>query len=155
MEVIQFIRQQGSHLKALILLIALVAILIGASSPLAAQGGLQSLGNYTFSPVNARWSADSMSFIFQPDDYGVNATWYQYNVATHQMTSTNVWPLQPIVTSAQEQSLEIAREADGQVSFVFASPNGRYWVYASTHRTGYRYQLATADLQANTHKILP
>lgn len=118
--------------------------------------------------VSPFWSNDSRFFVFAglpwvgavQADY---AAWFQYEVATEEVISTNRWPLQPELTSEQLDAFEVGslqNESYGnQPSRIFLSPNGRYIVYG-THLpndwppSNYQTTLGIADLQSGDHIVI-
>lgn len=118
--------------------------------------------------VNIGWAPDSLNLIYQDAAYdnvanrninGPNTpnddTWRQYSVITKQTTRSTFWPLQPDLTTEQIQDFEIYWVGD-DLSFVFASPDGRYLVYSGQIQSEFsnRSPLGVADLVTGKHRLL-
>lgn len=118
--------------------------------------------------INARWSHDSTLFTFQEvhlifegdavdTDQGFYTdadTWHGYDIIERYphtqniaLISGNIWLLAPRLPPSA-LALPRATYEDGQISFVFVSPNGKFAVYAADERAenGY-FPLAIANLQ--------
>lgn len=143
----------------------LVVLLAGMSVSVAQESPTQV---FEYFVVNVSWSSDSETLVFQDlltynanggNDIGVqpetSGTWHTYHVTSGQLTDEDVWPLQPALTPEQVQLFEIVTD-DGQISFVFPSPNGRYIVYAAQKPPDWQAMslpVGLADLQTGEHII--
>lgn len=116
-------------------------------------------GGYHISSM--KWANDSSRFVYQENNQqtgvrtsGVN-NWHQYVVSTQQDIVSDFWPLQPSLTTNQQQALELLNISTPyvQTSFAFSSLNNRYIVYGAQNP---RYAIGVADLQSPTgqHQIL-
>lgn len=111
---------------------------------------------------NMGWDADSRWIYFQEffdgNSFGVNPEipqqWIGYDTVTDQLQRFDPWPLQPTLTAIQMTDFEVAT-ANGIVSFVFPSPNGRYIVYAAQKPPqALDGPLGIADLQTGEHIVI-
>ncbi|MBZ0316246.1 MAG: hypothetical protein K8L91_07505 [Anaerolineae bacterium] len=111
--------------------------------------------------TSMKWANDSSRFVYQENNQqtgvhtgGVN-NWHQYVVSNQQDIISDFWPLQPSLTTNQQQTLELLNISTPyvQTSFAFSSPNNRYIVYGAQNP---RYAIGVADLQSPTgqHQIL-
>ncbi len=82
---------------------------------------------------NFYWSADSRQLVFAEDATSrVDMTddhWNSYDVAAEELQMASRWPLQPTFTSQEQSAFNVASGVV-QTSFIYASPNGRYLIYA-------------------------
>lgn len=144
--------------KALFVILGVVG-LVTPAVPIMGQGTFLPFFDLSDFISNPIWALDSKSFIFQyATETGVKTTspsWFQYQVEGKQLIQTNQWPLQPSLTSTQQQIFEVMIDTSGKSTFLFSSPNGRYVVYVSRRWAKIPgFALAIADLQTNEHKIL-
>lgn len=118
--------------------------------------------------VNISWSPNSDSLNFQIEDFDNQANgpingpytpgtdyWHRYFVATKQITRSETWALQPSLTTQQYQTYGIYINGDDR-SFIFPSPNGRYFVYSAelpVNSMGHCCPLGITDQNTNTQRI--
>jgi hypothetical protein len=84
-------------------------------------------------PEQFVWSADSRTFVFlgSTAQRGVEIAashWYSYDVAIAALNPSSIWPLQPVLTSTEIKIFNPLLV--GATTFMHASPDGRYVVYA-------------------------
>jgi hypothetical protein len=148
-----------TRLPLIVLLMAVLTIAISYGYVTEAQGSYQPIASSLNSAVNVSWSFDGKLLLFQDDgttDVGVltqEDRWFQYDTDTKQLSRSNRWSLQPTLTTSQIQTFEMAKDAIGQLTFAFVSPNNRYIVYGS-RKQEIGHALAIADLQNNTYRII-
>ncbi|HEX2622813.1 MAG TPA: hypothetical protein VHL11_21790 [Phototrophicaceae bacterium] len=144
-------------------------LLIGISFPIQAQiSGYTPIFTSTEYISNARWSNDGTLFTFQEEPlifsdqdvdtkagfYTEDDTWYGYPVilgqpvrSDTQLLSSNQWLLASELKENINNLPQLASR-DGQPSFAFVSPDGRFAVYAALQQAEYQYySLAVANLE--------
>ncbi|MBX3062270.1 MAG: hypothetical protein KF726_04795 [Anaerolineae bacterium] len=125
--------------KKLIAALFLVVIIANGTGSVTAQLDPEPIHASNSAMLNMRWSLDSTTFVFQQNlyldtggrDFGVHTAsmnWYAYDQARHEVTRSDDYPFQPILDTTQKQAMQLAA-IEGQESFVFSSPNGRFLAY--------------------------
>ncbi len=105
-------------------------------------------------PEQFAWSANSANFVFlgSTAERGVKLSepnWYSYDTATVLLNQSTIWPLQPMLTSADIAAFN--PYLVGNTSLMFESPNGRYVVYTIQDTQ----ELAISDLQLEQTYSIP
>lgn len=107
-------------------------------------------------PRSWSWSADSLQFAFtngiEPIPAAVEMNdedWFEYDVTTRLLIRHIQWPLQPTLTDAEETIFSPG------ATFMFASPDGRFLIYAGDRQPDELFWMKIADRQNQKASNLP
>jgi hypothetical protein len=113
------------------LCLLVVCMVVSTSAVLGQPENLELLQEGA-APSNLVWSTDSQNLVFLRGDSarGVETSrgeWVNYNTTTKEITTSNVWPLLPKLSTSEIETLSPTQNG---LTFMFESPDGRYFVYS-------------------------